>query len=634
MSNYLSAFGVGDVTTFRNPTGFSRNAEDIVAIWRYRRDRSFGFTNRMRRIRDAYNGDLVLPFDDEAEPAVANLILMGIDQKAARIASTVPQVWFPAEKPGVDLHEKRALERRNAVRGWWSDNHLEREMRQRARYYIAYGTSPSIIKPNIHQLRPDYIARNPLGVYPASDLTDPMTPSDMILAYNKPWGWFRRKFPEVAAHVARPDEIDDFSQVVLLEYADEEQCALIYAGLDATWEPGYQTLQWDINQWDSGTAVYLYCLPNLAKCPLGVVPQRVTLDRTQGEFDQMIGMYGAQAKLTALEIAAVERDVFPDTYLVSRPGEVARFVRGPFDGRTGEVNIVQGGEVQNLSSPAGYQTEPVIDRLERAQRLTGGIPAEFGGESTQNVRTGRRGDAILSAIIDHPIKEAQEELALAMEQENRIAIKVAKAWWGESKVSYHYVEGKSLRSGEYTPNQLFSGDVYHKVSYPVAGADLNALVVGMGQRIGLGIMSKQSAAELDPLIDDPELEMDRITSEALEMAMLASIQNAAGDGSLPPRVVGRVAELVRANTVELPAALEQALAEEEERQRAAQEQAQAPTGLEPMIAQAAAESTGGIAGMPTVPESGASLQNLAGLMNNLRRTNTRGAGAAALGGTA
>lgn len=611
-----------------------RTAEEIVEMWRYRRDRSEGITGRLRRVRDAYNGDLVLPFAENTEPAVANLVLIGIEQKAGRIASVMPQVWFPPIKPGVEVSEKKAILRRDAVMGWWEDNSLTKMMRERARYMVAYGSAPAVLKPNIKKGIPEWHARNPLGVYPAEDLSEPLCPSDMISAFNKTYGWFRRTYPDVATRYHPPGstEIDDFSQVVLLEYSDADQIALVYAGVDNSWEPGYQTLQWEMNNW-GGAAEFLINIPNRAGRALGVIPARTTLDRLQGEFDQVLGMYAAQSKLTALEMVAVERDIFPDTYLVSRPGEQARFVSGPHDGRTGEVNIVAGGDVKNLAATPGFQTTPMIDRLERGQRITGGVPAEFGGESTSNIRTGRRGDAVLSAVVDYPILDAQEAFATALEAENRLAIAIARGWWGDRKVTFHFTERRRLRTGTYAPDEVFNETDYHKVSYPVAGADLNALVVGMGQRIGLGIMSKRSAAEMDPLVDDPELEQDRITAEALDTAMLTSLQTAATDGSLPPAVVARVSDLVRSDKMTLAKALEAALAEQAEAQAAQQQAAAAPTGLEGMMADTAAQATGQPQALPPVGEAGQGLQNLAGLMSALRKTNTRDAGRAALGGS-
>lgn len=592
-----------------------RGAEEIVEVWRNRRNRSEIYMSRMRRIRDVYNGDIVLPFAEDTEPAVANMVLMGIDQKAERIASVMPQVWFPPYKMGVKKAEEKAQNRREAVMAWWQDNDIHPMLRNRARHFLAYGRSVTLVKPNLHEKRPDWHVRNPLGTFPADEVEFPGCPVDIITAYNRPFAWLKQHYPAIARDTDPYGEFRDDTQIVLLEYSDADQISLVYAGIDATYEPGFVTLQWETDNW-GGHPQFLVQIPNRVGRALGTVAVRPTLDREQGEFDQIVGMYGAQAKLTALEIAAVERDVFPDVYLVSRPGEQARFIRGPFDGRSGEVNVVAGGEVTTERIQPGFNTAPMIDRLERSQRITGGIPAEFGGESTTNVRTGRRGDSILSATVDFPIASAQESFAKSLEAEDRLAIDIAKAWWGDRKTTYHFVEGRKNRQGTYTPNELFDGPTHHKISYPVAGADLNNLVVGIGQRIGLGTMSKQSAAEMDPLIDDPEFEKDRMTSEALNEALLASVQQAAVGGMLAPQVIGRVSDLVRSGEYELPEALRKAMDEESERREEEQAQ-QAPT---PGIGQAAAEATGQPQASPSVGEAGQGLQNLGGLFNALRNS--------------
>jgi len=122
----------------------------------------------------------------------------------------------------------------------------------------------------------------------------------------------------------------------------------------------------------------------------------------------------------------LKKGIFPDTYLVSRPGETGRFLDGPHDGRTGMVNVIAGGDIKEVVSSPGYLTNPTIDRLERNQRVTAGIPAEFGGEAGSNIRTGRRGDAVLSAVIDYPVAEAQETFGFALQEENEVAIELCK----------------------------------------------------------------------------------------------------------------------------------------------------------------------------------------------------------------
>jgi hypothetical protein len=276
-------------------------------------------------------------------------------------------------------------------------------------------------------------------------------------------------------------------------------------------------------------------------------------------------MYQLQAKLMALEVIAVERGIFPDTYLVSRPGESAKFISGPYDGRTGMVNIIQGGEIREAGMGQGTAANATIDRLERNMRITSGTPAEFGGESTSNIRTGKRGDAILSAVVDFPVQEAQEILAASLVEENKRAIAIAKSYFGNQRRSFYVSQGKVKGHVDYIPNKDFETDA-NTVTYAYAGADANALVVGLGQRVGIGTMSKRTAQEIDPLISDPEIEHDRTVSESLEAALLSAVQTQAAQGAIPPADLAKIMKLVISDKLDLAAAVEKVQREAQERQ--------------------------------------------------------------------
>ena len=143
----------------------------------------------------------------------------------------------------------------------------------------------------------------------------------------------------------------------------------------------------------------------------------------------------------ALEVIAVQKGVFPDTWLVGRAGETPQIVN-PADGLTGEVGVIRGGDLRDMQMQPGYMTNPAIDRLERAQRLTAGIPPEFGGESSTNIRTGRRGDAVLSAAVDFPVQEAQRIMARALQEENKLAIDMAKEYAGNKGKTFYVTTKK------------------------------------------------------------------------------------------------------------------------------------------------------------------------------------------------
>jgi hypothetical protein len=198
-------------------------------------------------------------------------------------------------------------------------------------------------------------------------------------------------------------------------------------------------------------------------------------------------------------------------------------------------------------------------------RITSGTPAEFGGESTSNIRTGKRGDAILSAVVDFPVQEAQEVLAASLVEENRRAIAIAKNYFGNQRRSFYVSQGKARGHVDYVPNKDFEND-NNSVTYAYAGADANALVVGLGQRVGIGVMSKRTAQEIDPLIADPETEHDRTVGEALESALLQSVQAQALQGTIPPSDLAKIMKLVITDKMDLAGAVEKVQKEAQERQ--------------------------------------------------------------------
>ena len=224
------------------------------------------------------------------------------------------------------------------------------------------------------------------------------------------------------------------------------------------------------------------------------------------------------------------------------------------------VNLACTGEPN-----AGFATNGMMDRIERAQRIASGTPAEFGGESTSNVRTGKRGDAILSAVVDFPIQEAQEIFAASLQEENKRAIAIAKTYFGNERKSF-YISARGAKGHvDYVPNKDFEDD-NNIVTYSHSGADANSLVVGLGQRIGIGIMSKQTAQEIDPFIQDPEMEKDRVISEGLEQALLQSIQSQAQQGAIPPSDVAAIADLVASDRASLAEAVTKVHAQAQKRQ--------------------------------------------------------------------
>lgn len=543
-----------------------KTAEEIVDLYYTRSSNHAGVKERMRHIRDHYNGDVIVPLpeiDSTEASAVANLLAQGLDQTAMRIASVTPDIVCPPEDESSKQAEKFAAIRRKALFGWWQNSRIDMQLAKRARHLIGYANTIVQIRFDHDKGCPTWHVRDPLTAYPSNLRgADDMTPADCVFGYERSYGWIRRQYPEAALRFAggvSDAPLDTDRPIELIEYVDHDEYVLV-----AVRHPANSVGMYSQNG-DTGPIVAeLERVENrTGVCPV-VMSQRISLDESKGQFDGILGMYQQQAKLMALEVIAVQKGIFPDTWLVGRAGEQPTIIN-PANGLTGEVGVLRGGDLRDMQLQPGFMTNPAIDRLERAQRLTAGVPAEFGGESTSNIRTGRRGDAVLSAVVDFAVQESQRILARSLEAENKIAIAMAKSHAGGKSKSFYVSMGKVKGKVDYVPNKHFTTDE-NVVSYSHAGADINNLVIAGGQRLQMGTMSKESFMKIDPLVEDVESERDAVTAEQLEQSLLAGIQQQAAAGAIPPGDVARIMELVRADKMELASAVEKVQREAQERQ--------------------------------------------------------------------
>ena len=436
------------------------------------------------------------------------------------------------------------------------------QLAKRARHLIGYANTIVQIRFDHDKGCPTWHVRDPLTAYPSNLRgADDMTPTDCVFGYERSYGWIRKQYPDAALRFAGVAEApyDNDRPIELIEYVDHEEYVLV-----AVRHPANSIGMFSTNN-DTGPVVAeLERVENrTGVCPV-VMSQRISLDEPNGQFDGILGMYQQQAKLMALEVIAVQKGIFPDTWLIGRAGESPKIIN-PANGLTGEVGVLRGGDLRDMQLQPGFMTNPAIDRLERAQRLTAGVPAEFGGESTSNIRTGRRGDAVLSAVVDFAVQESQRILARSLEAENKIAIAMAKSHAGGKSKSFYVSMGKVKGKVDYVPNKHFTTDD-NVVSYSHAGADINNLVIAGGQRLAMGTMSKESFMKIDPLVEDVEAERDAVTAEQLEQSLLSGLQQQAASGALPPSDVARIIDLVKTNKEELASAVEKVQREAQERQ--------------------------------------------------------------------
>ncbi len=556
----------------------------------------------MREVRDLANGDTIIPLselDRNARTNVANLLVQGLDQTSMRISSVMPTPYFPPIKPGNNDSQELARLRKKIVLSYWDHNKLNIKQRRRARHFLAYSSAPVFLQPDFKKLQPTWSVRNPLDTFPAPmEDPDALVPDNCIFTYTKTAKWLIDNYGDIVIGKLRMGRVTFDTKYTLLQYVDDNElvvCVIgspLTEGMTPSERAGLETVE-------------LERIPNRTGMPMVVIPQRISLDQPRGQYDGVLGMYFTRARLQALTEIAIERGIFPDEYLVARAGENPEIIQMA-DGKTGQLGVVKGGDIQQLQTNPGYKTDTALDRLERQERLEGAIPAEFGGESGTNIRTGRRGENVLSATVDFRVQEAQSVFEQSLFEEDKIAIAIEKAYWGNQKKSF-FLSGRATGGmTNYVPNKVFETD-FHYVTYPSSGSDVNGLIVGLGQRLGTGLMSKESAREADPLITDPELEKDRITAESMEAALLSSIQAQAADpnGPYQPEDLAYLTMLTVEKNVPLYEAVQMTQRRAQERQAA-----MAPQGAPETMPGLAMPGMG--AEMQPAPAGPPSIQDLLG----------------------
>jgi hypothetical protein len=583
--------------------------EEIVGLYVSRKNLYSPYHFRAAKIRDQYKGMIAIPVLDKAEiPAVVDIVRQGIDHVGMRISSVLPTVWFALQND-TERSNKIATQSRQAILGMWEANRMARKMRRRGRHMAGYACSPVLIRPDLNRKLPVWEVKDPMSTFPSpSSDPDEIVPENTIFAFLRSGSWIKNNYAEGYKidnldKNYRSSNLD--SSFTLLEYIDGDELVIGCCGRSDSLYGG--------SGYEGYVAIELDRIPNRTGRPWCVIPKRVNLtDQLQGQFDGLLGMFIKRAKLQALAYRAAQRGVQPETWIISRPGEVAHVIEEP-EPEEGIYGQIEGAEIREMQ--VGNSVAIALQmstQLEGAERSTSGTPVEFGGESTRGIQTGRRGLNVQAASVDMPIQEYQELLADGLVEENKIAIAQERVYWGNSTKTF-YVGWKGAKGRlEYIPKRFWINDE-HRVTYAFPGTDQSQLTVTAGQLVGMNTMSRESLMELHPLIDDKEVEKERIAREALEATLVAGIQAKAARGEYADIDIVEMIKQLSQNVSLADAVL---AADKAARQRQAGENPVEPTSPEAQAGLASPGVTG--AESATIPPPPQGLGNLFQLLGALR----------------
>ena len=574
----------------------------IAECYHTRREARQPDINRCMQVARHYDGDVIVPLPElnEYEKSMAvNLMGPGLDQLSMRVASTMPDISCDPIRDNIQGSVNKAADKRRALLSYWDMNRMDMILRRRARYLLGYGCAPVAISafplnPSDKRDIPHWRVLSPLQVFPAP-MMDPndIEPSDSIYAYSRPLGWLQATYPTETASLFKGKNASMDTMFEILEYNDADETVLVAMGQsreENSVEYGFS----QVSAASSGTNPYVELdrITNRAGVCLTVYPGRVTLSsKLRGMFDQLMPVFHNASKLAALEFTSITRATFADKWLVSHPqspgvAEILEYA----DGLTDTIGKIRNGMLQETQTQPSQQAAQMQDRLERVGRMAAGLPAELNGESATNIRTARRGEAVLGSAIDMPVQESQEIFEDSLEAENRRAIAVAKGHWGKTTTSFYIPKSGKITSTDYTPNEVYEND-QNVVKYGITGTDANSFVIAAGQRLQMETLSPETFMEMDPLVEDVQRELARINIGIARKALMASVETTASQPNSDPTVIARFAQALQDGKVQPEDALMQV---HEDMQKA--QAAQAAAGPQPGGPQPGAMP--GIAGGP------------------------------------
>lgn len=499
---------------------------------------------KMREILIRYDGDWTLPMPDlpneqrypQLTPA---LIGEAIDQIAMRAASVTPITSCPPIDGSKDRGKRSRQYGNIRTQILNATNEASRWQLGRRRYYrhlTAYHTASIVVVPDMKALMPRIEVRDPLGTYAepraAEELRDPM------------WAGFvsrmsgarlRAAYPACCSEYGGPITGRDTSRMwEVVEWYDQDNIVWGLMGPVDTW--GDHVASMGVNV---PANMELLRVTNRAGQVPVVVPHNVSLGRISARLSSLLGNVDLQAKLMGLHIAAQEKAIFPDVYVVGENNQTPELVNGEWkDGRTGEINMLKGvSTVGTLRTTPDPTTGQMIDRLERNYRTSTSLVPQLGGETYGALRTGRGIDALTGMALDPRVQELHEITEAHMPALNRAIFATYKGWWPSKQYSLYCGRAANRKLVEFTPEEHIE-TFESSTSYFTAGADAMQLTQILGSLRGAKAISHRTFQDSHPMIADSDIERAQTREEDLEEAVIQSVMQQIAAGQMPPTVAG------------------------------------------------------------------------------------------------
>ena len=255
----------------------------------------------------------------------------------------------------------------------------------------------------------------------------------------------------------------------------------------------------------------------LGKIPISIAKLPSLDGDTRGQFDDVMWVYAAKARLALLSLEATQKAVEAP---IALPQDVQEFAFGP----DAILRSQSPERIRRVGLELPQSALVTESKLDEELKMGARFPEARAGQVDGSVVTGRGVQALMGGF-DQRIKVAQSMLGSAVSDALSIAMEMdEKIWPNTRKDVYASVNGSPYQL-KYTPSKDIKGNYTVTHEYGVmAGLDPNRALVWGLQALGANLISKSFLRRNLPVNMNVTEEEKVIDVEKLREAAMMSVQ--------------------------------------------------------------------------------------------------------------
>ena len=510
-----------------------------------------------------------------SRPIVANLIDVVAKDLSEQIG-IIPTITAAGDS-ALDESARTKADKRTKIANYYiASSKLGNSMIRAADQFITYGFVPFRIEPNFKGGRPHIHVESSESAYYDVDRFGEMQVYCNL--FKRRAGDLAAMFPELADKIMKRGtfgSVDPTSYVEVVRWYDAKNSVMFMP--------------------DREDLVLAKVENKISRVPV-VVAQRPSLDnQARGQFDDVLPVYAAKARLALLMMEATQKSVEAPLAL---PQDVTQLSIGP-------DSVIRSNSPEkirrvplDLPQYAFAENNLLGDELRFGTRF----PESRAGQADGSIVTGQ-GVKALQAAFDGQVKVAQGVLGEALGDAVSVALMVDEAYFGDVSREVQGSSNGVPYKLKYKPQSDIAGQYGVNVEYGLmAGLDPNRALVFALQARGDKLLSRSfvrrhlpismNAAEEERAVDMEEM---RDSLKASVASLAAAIPQMASQGQDPTKIIEQMAKVIEARKKGVP--IEDAVARAF-KQPEPKPEAAAPTGLEAMMGGAGAPPEAAPAGAP------------------------------------